>query len=127
MRPLREIGLVPVMIDQETYIRMLGQRIQANRKAAGLTQTEFGKLLGLSQQVIADYEAGHRQIRAYTLARMAEVLGMDIGELQSGTQPDRRKRGPSPIVQQQLEMIQALPKDKQKFVLQALDMAIKTA
>jgi len=127
MRSLREIGLVPVMIDQKTFVQTLGQRIQSHRKAAGLTQTEFGKLLDLSQQVIADYEAGHRQIRAYTLARMAEVLGMDIGELQSDNEPDQRKRGPAPIVQQQLEKIQALPKDKQRFVLQALDMAIKTA
>ena len=116
-----------VMTDQKTFLVTLGQRIQSHRKAAGLTQTEFGKLLDLSQQVIADYEAGHRNIPVYTLARMAEVLGMNVGELQNEKQPDPRKRGPAPIVRQQLEKIQALPKAKQKFVLQALDMVLKTA
>lgn len=114
------------MTDQKTFVQRLGQRIQAHRKAAGLTQAEFGKLLDLSQQVIADYEAGRRHIRAYTLARMAEVLGVDVANLQSDKQPEQRKRGPAPMVQRQLEKIQALPKDKQKFVLQALDMALKT-
>ncbi len=84
-------------------------------------------MVDLSQQVIADYEAGHRNIPVYTLARMAEVLGMDVGELQEDKQPDQRKRGPSPMVQRQLEKIQSLPKEKQKFVLQALDMVLKTA
>lgn len=126
MQATNWIGLATVMIDQKTFVQRLGQRVQAHRKAAGLTQAEFGKLLDLSQQVIADYEAGHRHIRAYTLARMAEVLGMDVGELQGDKPPDQRKRGPAPRVQRQLEKIQALPKDKQKFVLQALDMALKT-
>jgi transcriptional regulator with XRE-family HTH domain len=127
MRATNWIGLATFMIDQKTFVQTLGQRIQSHRKAAGLTQTEFGKLLNLSQQVIADYEAGNRNIRAYTLARMAEVLGMNVGELQQGEkQPACRKRGPAPMVQRQLEKIQGLPKDKQKFVLQALDMALKT-
>ncbi len=114
------------MMDQKAFVQTLGQRLQTCRKAAGLTQTEFGKLLDLSQQVIADYEAGNRSIRAYTLARMAEVLGMDVGELQQGEKPpEARKRGPAPMVQRQLEKIQGLPKEKQKFILQALDLALK--
>lgn len=113
------------MTDQRTYLQALGQRIQAHRKDAGLTQTDLGKLAGLSQQVIADYEAGNRNIPVYTLARMADVLGVDFGQLTSGEQADQRKRGPAPRVQKQLEKIQALPKDRQKFVLQALDMALK--
>lgn len=120
------MGFTTVMMDQKTFVQSLGQRIQSHRKAAGLTQVEFGKLLDLSQQVIADYEAGHRHIRAYTLARMAEVLGMDVGELQGENHPEPRKRGPAPMLQRQLEKIQALPKEKQRFVLQALDMALKT-
>ena len=119
--------LVIVMVDQKTFLVTLGQRIQARRKALGLTQADFGKLVDLSQQVIADYEAGNRNIPVYTLARMAEVLGMDVGELREEHKPVGRKRGPAPLVQRQLEQIQALPKQKQKFVLQALDMALKTA
>lgn len=115
-----------VMTDQKTYLQELGQRICTRRKEAGLTQTEFGKLVSLSQQVIADYEAGNRNIPIFTLARMAEVLGVDVGELTGGEQAGQRKRGPAPRVQKQLEKIQALPKEKQKFVRQALDMALQT-
>ena len=49
------IDLIVVMVDQKTFLVTLGQRIQARRKALGLTQAEFGKLVDLSQQVIADY------------------------------------------------------------------------
>ena len=116
-----------VMTNQKTYLQELGQRICVRRKEAGLTQTEFGKLVSLSQQVIADYEAGNRNIPIFTLARMAEVLGVDVGELTGGEQAGQRKRGPAPRVQKQLEKIQALPKEKQKFVRQALDMALNSS
>ena len=115
-----------VMTDQSTFLKGLGERICVYRKEAGLTQTDFGKLVDLSQQVIADYEAGNRNIPIYTLARMAEVLGVEVGELTRKERAGQRKRGPAPRVQKQLEKIQALPKDRQKFVLQALDMALKT-
>ena len=127
MRAIGWIGMAVAMKDQKTFLQRLGQRIQARRKAAGLTQSEFGKLVDLSQQVIADYEAGNRNIPVYTLARMAEVLGMNVGELQSEQSSVPRKRGPAPMAQRQLERILSLPKEKQKFVLQALDMALKTS
>ena len=127
MRATNWIELASVMMDQKIFVQRLGKRIQTSRKAAGLTQTEFGKMLDLSQQVIADYEAGRRHIRAYTLARMAEALGIDVCDLQDEKKTENKKRGPSPIIQRQLEKIQTLPKEKQNFVLQALDMALKTS
>lgn len=126
MQPTNTIVLVTfAMKDQQAFLEELGSRIQGFRKELGLTQTEFGKMLQLSQQVIADYEAGHRNIPVYTLANIAEALGVDVSELVNGRK-GARKRGPAPTLQKQLEVIQRLPKERRKAVMQVIEMAVKT-
>lgn len=118
------VWMMLTMKDQDSFLHELGDRIQATRKELGLTQTEFGKMLGLSQQVIADYEAGHRNIPVYTLARIAKALGTDIDELVKG-KADKRKRGPAPKVQSLVERINRLPKTRQRFVVDMLENALQ--
>jgi transcriptional regulator with XRE-family HTH domain len=126
MQQTNTIVLVTIaMKDQHIFLNELGSRIQEYRKELGLTQTEFGKMLNLSQQVIADYEAGHRNIPIYTLANIAEALGVDISDLVNGKKYTR-KRGPAPTLQKQLEVIQRLPKERRNAVMQVIEMAVKT-
>ena len=54
----------------------VGKRLQEARKAKGLTQEEFGKMLGLSKSTICCYENGNRGINVETLIKAMEILGV---------------------------------------------------
>src|SRR5690606_13820715 len=96
----------------------LGQRIAALRKAQGLTQVQLAEALGVAQQTMAHYEAGRLRLLAGALPTLAEHLGVTIEEL-VGAPPAKRtagKRGPQPKIAQQLQLIEALPKAKQRAI-----------
>lgn len=55
-----------------------GSRIAEARRARGWTQGQLAERMGLTQQAIQRYEAGTRQLRAGTLERLAEALGVTV-------------------------------------------------
>ncbi len=59
----------------------IGENIRNIRKAKKMSQNELGKLLGVSQAMIAQYENGIRTPKLGTIARIAEALNVFIGEL----------------------------------------------
>lgn len=60
----------------------LGENIQIARKAAGLTQTQLGELIGVSLGTIQQYESGRRRRpRVQHLQRLAEVFGVSVYDL----------------------------------------------
>jgi transcriptional regulator with XRE-family HTH domain len=114
------------MIDQKKYFQELGARLAALRKEAGLTQAQLGQSVGLSQQMIADYESGTRQhIPLCRLISLAEALGVDLNRIVIKNGESQRKRGPAPRVQQLVERIHRLPKPRQKFVEEMLENALQ--
>ena len=115
-----------IMIDQDRYFRDLGERLAALRRDAGMTQTQLGKTVGLSQQMIAEYEAGTRKhIPLCRLIDMAEVLGVGVDDLVNVSNGQKRKRGPAPKVQQLVERIYRLPSSRQKFVTAMIENALQ--
>lgn len=65
-----------------------GQKIQAARKASGLTQKQLGEILGVTASMIGQYETGFRNPKESTLIRIAEALGIhpvDLMDLESMT------------------------------------------
>ena len=69
-----------------------GQRIQQVRKAANLSQRELGRKLGISGSMIAQYENNLRNPKWETLQRMADVLGVNVDWLRSGTGPEQQSQ-----------------------------------
>jgi transcriptional regulator with XRE-family HTH domain len=53
---------------------MVGRRIAALRKSAGLTQAELGEAAGVSLRTILDYEKGKKVPRQSTLLKLAAAL-----------------------------------------------------
>ncbi len=51
----------------------IGRIIKEARKEKGLTQKELGEKLGVSYQMIAQYESGHRKPKIETLKRISAV------------------------------------------------------
>lgn len=79
-------------------------------------------LVGL--QMIAAYEAGSRKIPASMLPTLARLFSVSLEQL-IGVEPVPTKRGPASVLQRQIEQIGAMPRAKQKFIVEMLEALIK--
>lgn len=101
-----------------------GRNLAQARQAAGLTQTQFAKLAGLSQQMVDYYERRAKNPTADFVQKAAQILEVSVDEL-LGVKPLRKsKPGPPSMIQQKLEQIRKLSPSKQQAILQVLDMAL---
>jgi transcriptional regulator with XRE-family HTH domain len=66
---------------EAAVLRQVGQRLQANRKAAGLTQGQVAGRLGMTRSSVANMEAGRQVISVFHLAVMAAAFGVDPADL----------------------------------------------
>ncbi len=63
---------------------MLGARIAALRRSAGISQSELAKMLKISPSAVGMYEQGRREPALDILAAMAEIFGVTIDFLVTG-------------------------------------------
>lgn len=66
-----------------------GGLIRQARKNKGLSQTELGKKLGISQALIAQYENGVRNPKLQTLERIAAALEVPVSDLKENTKKEK--------------------------------------
>lgn len=59
----------------------IGEQIKKIRKEKGLSQKELGKLLGVSQQMIGQYESPNSNLKLDTIKKISSVLKIDYNEL----------------------------------------------
>lgn len=64
------------MITEKVFLHNLGREICSARKLKNMSQAELAEKADLSVTYVSKIECGHRNISAYTLARIAEVLGI---------------------------------------------------
>jgi len=62
--------------------KLLGSRIKALRSANNLTQEEVADQIGISRQKYARIESGANSITLDILSKVAEVLGVTVGDIQ---------------------------------------------
>ena len=107
--------------DEKDYFKVLGSRVAQLRKDHGLTQVQLAEALGISQQMVASYEVGRRRIPVSMLQSLAHALSVDLDGLLGSTTKSSAKRGPMPVLARHMERISALPKTRQKFVIDVLE------
>lgn len=107
--------------DEKDYFKSLGSRIAQLRKSQGLTQVQLAEALEISQQVVASYEIGRRRVPLSMLPDLARALAVGVDELLGETAKARAKRRPTPVLARHMERISALPKPRQKLVMQVLE------
>lgn len=110
--------------DDTVFFKKLGARVATLRKEANITQTQLAETLGISQQLIAAYEAGTRKIPASLLPTLARLFAVSLEEL-IGMEKLPTKRGPASTLQRQMEQIGSMPRAKQKFITEMLEALIK--
>lgn len=96
------------MGDQE-FLKAMGQRITARRKALGMTQEELAEKLDVSPQMISNLELGKKAIRPENLARVCAVLNLSADFVLTGsslnTQLDAMTEKMVSLSQQELELV----------------------
>mgnify|MGYP001015738532 FL=1 len=60
---------------------MIGTLIKAARQARKLTQKQVGEALGINDRHVQAWEAGRRNPGPKHLAKLSEVLGLDVRDL----------------------------------------------
>ncbi|MDR3711329.1 MAG: helix-turn-helix transcriptional regulator [Puia sp.] len=110
------------------FFKAMGARISQTRREKGLTQQQVADHLGIPQQTYAHYEVGDVRIPASTLPLLGQMLGLTPNDLLGHSATSRKsKPGPMSKLDQQIERIRQLPKTKQHFVMEMLDMVIAQA
>lgn len=123
---------IAVAVSDRAFYQQLGLRIANGRKALGMNQTQLADLFGITQQTMAKYESGQLRVDVAMLPQLSDTLGLSIEELigrerkKNAARPTV-KRGPTPRIQQQLEAVSALPRAKQRAVMQVLDAVLQQA
>ena len=115
-----------IIAGQET----LGQRLTRFRTTRGLTQVTLAQRLGTTQTVVSEYELDHLRMHAHRVRAIAEILAVSTDELLG--MPTTRATGNghgelSLKLVRRLKGIEALPRARQKAVLQTLDFLLKGA
>ena len=128
---MRQLGnqkmtVMAISDDEREFFIQLGTRIAETRKSQGITQIQMAEMLGVSQQTINSYEVGRRRVPVSTLSTLARTLSISIEELLGEvSNQSSGKRGPAPKLQKQVEIISQMPRTKQQFVMNMLDMVIQ--
>ncbi len=85
----------------ETFRRAFGGRVQARRKALGLTQEDLASLAKVDRKHISSIETGKAAPRLSTFMRIAESLGMPPqSQLLEGFRWTRDEHGTGRLEQQ---------------------------
>lgn len=116
--------------DERAFFIDLGSRITAHRKEQGITQMQLAEILGVSQQAMNSFEKGRRRLPVSALPPIARALDVSLEQLIGDgehTPKAPKKRGPAPKLEQQLKRVGALPKAKQRAVMQVLDSMLAQA
>ena len=121
------LATVAISDDERAFFIQLGERITRLRKDQGITQVQLAEQLGVSQQTVTAYESGRRRVPISHLPRLAGLLCVSVETLIGQPAASAGKRGPTPILLQQLERLHALPKAKQRMVSEVLDSLLAQA
>lgn len=115
-----------MMSQDNTFYIAMGKRIAQFRKAQNMTQTQLADALGIAQQTMAHYEGGKLRIPVALLSTLATLLAVSVEDvIGEPAKAAKGKRGPTPRLQRQMELIGQLPRAKQKFVMEMLDAVIQ--
>ena len=106
-------------------IENFGARLASLRKAAGYTQVEFAAEVGITQRMVAYYEAPRAQPPAHLLPQMAQALCVGADVLLGMAQRRKVKRLATNSLERRLLEIEKLDPKAKRQITQLLDAFIE--
>ena len=119
-----QLHMPPHMKDRT--LQGFGQRLKAIRTSKALTQQELGERVGVSQRVVAYYEADDAQPPGALLVELATALDVSADEL-LGIEPLKEKLPPKTArIRRRLQQVEELPTADQKAILKFVDALVES-
>jgi DNA-binding transcriptional regulator YiaG len=126
MGRLFDFEIDPMTQGEKAFFKAMGGRIAQLRKDSAITQVQLAEMMAVSQQTVASWEVGRRGVPVSVVPALARALGSTVETL-VGEEERPAKRGPTPKLLQQLERLSALPKPKQRAVMEVLEAMLAQA
>jgi len=106
-------------------IDSFGERLAQLRTAADYTQVEFATEIGITQRMVAYYEAPDAQPPAHLLPQMAQALGVGTDVLLGISEPRPVKKVGASRLERRLIEIEKLDARAKRQITQILDTFIE--
>ena len=81
-------------MDIQERRRQLGRNIRSAREARGISQRSFAQMVGMSQPYLSAVESGEKNIGYANLCKIADGLGITVGQLVDGDASPRISTSP---------------------------------
>lgn len=107
-------------LEQTATDEPFGARMARLRKDAGFSQRDLARELGVTQRMIAYYEAHSEHPPAHLLPALVEIFGVSTDEL-LGLKPLKPARPANQRLLQRLRQIEKLPPKEKKQLLGLID------
>ena len=106
-------------------IESFGERLARLRKGAGFTQVAFAAEVGITQRMVAYYEAPDAHPPAHLLPRMAQALAVGVDVLLGMSAPRRPNKPATNRLERRLKEIEKLDPKAKRRITQLLDTFIE--
>jgi transcriptional regulator with XRE-family HTH domain len=103
--------------EDETF----GRRLARLRKVAGYSQRAFAAEIGISNRMVAYYEAQTKHPPAHLLPSIADALGLTVDQLLGRSDIPSRKAPTNTRLVRQLRQVEKLPAHARRSVLEHID------
>jgi transcriptional regulator with XRE-family HTH domain len=112
--------LPPLRLSNST----IGERIAKYRNERGLTQKELAQRIGITHNLVSDYETGRIHLNDEMVVRFALVFKVSA-DLLLGLKMEEMTVKPSLKIIRRLQKIEKLTLAEQKALLKTIDMALQ--
>ena len=118
-----KLNLAPLGLGEEA----LNQRIARLRKERGYTQAELAKKMGITRELVSDYERGKIRPHYEMIIRFALAFKITTDELLGLKASKNNGSQPSLKIMRRLKKIEDLPPTQQRSLLNTIDTFLKGA
>ncbi len=97
-------------MSENTFLKEMGQRIMARRKALRFTQEELAEKIDVSTQMISNLELGKKAIRPENLAKVCKELNVSADYILIGSKKQNEE------INQLIEKLMELSENELKII-----------
>lgn len=109
-------------------VGQIAKNIIQLRKERGLTQTQLAEAMGISRNLLSNYELGRTHLTDESIIKLAEVLKVSADDILGLSHPKTiSDEVPSIRFIRRIQRISKLPSADQKAILKNIDMFLKAA
>ncbi len=102
-----------------------GERLFAARTAAGLSQAEIARKLGITQTAYADWERHPTALRPDQIEMLTKILKISVEALFASNGRGKEQAGPVGRARRAFERVSGLPRSQQQHILKVVEAFVE--